>query len=782
VDVAAEIVNPTEVGSGIDIGQLRALHRLAVAVHGATSAGAFYEETLDVVITLLHADRASLLLFDPDGVMRCKGSRGLSAPYRQAVEGHRPWSPGDVDAKPILVPDVLADGDLRDLAGVFEAEGIRALAFVPLIAERLLGQFMLCYDRPYACSAAELAVAELLATHVALGVERREREASERAARRDAEESAARLARLQRITADLARAITLTDVADVVLGGLMTELGTSTASLCLLDGDELELTCAVGYQTEVLDHWRRFPLDAPLPASDAVRTGEAVFLSSPEERDRRYPVMAGGPLVDASAAFAMIPLTGKVPLGCLVLGFPQPRPFGDQDASFFFLLAARCAGALERARLFDEQDRRRARAGLVADVAAVLAGSFDVDENVAAVARLVVPDLADGCAVHLYGEARTRPRVAAVHHHDPGRIGTLRHLAEAYPPRLHQPGTAPARRPRVVVRPTMTEEVLADMAVSPEHLELLRSAQFGSALVVTLGARGRAVGALSLFNDGGRRLAADALEVAEELAGRLGVAIDNSRLFRERTEIARTLQTSLLPPDLPAVPGLEIAARYTAGGAGIDVGGDFYDVFPLDQGRHVFVLGDVCGRGVQAATTAALTRHTIRSAAITQPTPAAILGHVNDVLLRSQPSDVDEPRFCTVVVGTITPERDGFLIDLAVGGHPLPLLRRADGTVTPVGTVGSVLGIVDDPEATTSRVPIGPGDLVVAVTDGILEMRRDHEEFGEDGVRRVLAHGGGADAAAVAEAVEMAAVNFASRPPSDDLAVLVLRVAPGPTR
>jgi serine phosphatase RsbU (regulator of sigma subunit) len=328
----------------------------------------------------------------------------------------------------------------------------------------------------------------------------------------------------------------------------------------------------------------------------------------------------------------------------------------------------------------------------------------------------------------------------------------------------------------------MTEDVLAEIAVNPEHLELLRAARFGSALVVTLGARGRAVGALSLFTDDGRRLAPDAVEVAEELATRLGVAIDNSRLFRERTEIARTLQASLLPPDLPAVPGLEIAARYTAGGAGIDVGGDFYDLFPLDQGRHVFVLGDVCGRGVQAATTAALARHTIRSAAITQPTPAAILGHVNDVLLRSQPSAVAEPRFCTAVVGTITPERDGFLLDLAVGGHPLPLLRRADGTVTPVGTPGSVLGIVSDPAATTSRVPIGPGDMLVAVTDGILEMRRDREEFGEDGVRQVLGQSGGVDAAAVAEVIETSAVNFASRPPSDDLAVLVLRVAADPAR
>jgi serine phosphatase RsbU (regulator of sigma subunit) len=298
-------------------------------------------------------------------------------------------------------------------------------------------------------------------------------------------------------------------------------------------------------------------------------------------------------------------------------------------------------------------------------------------------------------------------------------------------------------------------------------------------LVIHLPARGRSVGALTLVNDEGRPLAPDVGDIAGEIAGRLGIAVDNGRLFQERTEIAHTLQSSLLPPDLPPIAGLQIGARYTAAGSGIDVGGDFYDVFPLDQGRHVFVLGDVCGRGVHAAATAALARHTIRSAAITHATPAAILGHVNDVLLRSQPPGVLEPRFCTAVVGILTPEGGGFLLDVAVGGHPLPVVRRADGSVGPIGTAGSVLGILDHPVATTTRLALAPGDVVVAVTDGILEMRHDGEEFGDDRLRQVLAAADpGADAEAVAAAVEETAVAFASRPRADDLTVLVLRVLP----
>jgi PAS domain S-box-containing protein len=906
--MSGDMGEPVEVeAAGGAVETLRALHRLAVAVHGRSSSAQFYDETLDVVVSVLGVERASLLLFDPDGVMRFKGWRGLSHAYRRAVEGHTPWSPADVDAVPIVVPDVFADDELKHLGPVFEAEGIRAVAFVPLIAgPELVGKFMLYYDRPHECSPAELAAAELVAAHVSLAVdgrrteaalrdseqrfrrliatstdafiavdadcritewnhqaeltfgwrrdevlglnldetiippryreahrqglarylatgegavlgkrlelegqrrdgsefpaelsiwsldvapavtfnslvrditERRAREESERAAREEAETAAARLARLQRVTAELSRATTVDDVAAVVLGTLVSEMGATSASLCLSDGDDLEIAYAVGYPDEVMTHWRRFPIDAPLPASDAVRTGQAIFLSSPEERDRRYPVFAAAPVVAASAAFAMVPLVDEGSVGCLVLGFPEPRQFADQDESFFFVLAARCTAALERARLFDEQRHRQARAALVAEVAAGLATSFDPDQTLAAVARAVVPGLADACAIHLYGEARTAPRLVAVHHHDPDRVEAVRQLLERYPPRLRQPGAGrgASRRPPVAVHPVLDDDVIERVATTPEHAALLRAGRFGSGLVVTLTVRGRAAGALSLVNDEGRALDPDTVSMAEEIAGRLGVAIDNGRLFRERTAIATTLQASLLPPDLPAIPGLDVAARYTAGGSGIDVGGDFYDLFAVDQGRHVFVLGDVCGRGVQAATVAALTRHTIRSAAVTAADPAAILAHTNDVLLRSQPADVPEPRFCTAVVGVLTPEAGGFVLDLAVGGHPLPVLHRADGSLAPIGASGSVLGVMPGPPGEAARVRLEPGDAVVAVTDGILEARRGQEEFGDEGLGRVLAGAPTGDAAALAAAIEAAAVEFAAGPISDDLAILVLR-------
>src|SRR4051812_37795648 len=143
----------------------------------------------------------------------------------------------------------------------------------------------------------------------------------------------ARLVGLQRVTAELCRAVSVADVAAVALSTARDELGARTGSLCLLVGDELEIVDAVGYAGDVMDHWGRFPLDADLPASDAVRSGRPVFLRSPAERMARYPIFAGSPVVD-DAAFAMIPLHDDRPIGCLVFGFPEPRDFSPADEAF----------------------------------------------------------------------------------------------------------------------------------------------------------------------------------------------------------------------------------------------------------------------------------------------------------------------------------------------------------------------------------------------------------------------------------------------------------------
>jgi serine phosphatase RsbU (regulator of sigma subunit) len=692
---------------------LRAVLQVAAALHESGSSPArFHRAAVEAVVTTVGADRAALLLYDADGVMRFKAWRGLSDDYRRAVEGHTPWSPDDPDARPILVGDVFADPAMAEFWPVFEAEGIGALAFVPLLHQRrVVGKFMLYYDKPHPFSESELAVAEVVAGQVALSVERRAADEADRAA-------VSRLAGLQRVTAELSRAVTLVDVAAVVLGTARAELGASSAALCLRSGEDLEIVEAMGYPDEVMTHWRRFPLAADLPASEAVRTSRAVFLRSHAERDRRYPVFASAP-VTGDAAFAVVPLSDSGPAGCLVFGFDEPRDFPPEDEAFLGALAGQCEAAFSRARLYEDRERSRATAAFLAEASAALGSSLDAEELVTRTAELAAGRLADRCTVSLVDE---QLEVAA------GEAG---------------PGDA------------------------------------ASVLTVGLEVRGRPIGSLTLANDGVRPLDPGTAEVAEELGRRIAVAVDHARIYRREVRLSRTLQASLLPPSLPEIAGVELAACYAAGGAGVDVGGDLYDVVPLDGRRFFLVVGDVCGRGIDAATTASLVRHTIRSAALTDPSPAAVLAHLNDVLLRETGPGRFEPRFCTAVVALVSGHRPAPTVTLAAGGHPLPVLRRAGGDVATVGSPGSLIGVMPDAGAAETSLSLEPGDALVFYTDGVTERRRDDAFYGLGGLLATLAAASG-DAAALAGAVEQAVLSFATDPPSDDLALLVLRTQPPP--
>ncbi|MFI1380618.1 PP2C family protein-serine/threonine phosphatase [Embleya sp. NPDC020886] len=191
---------------------------------------------------------------------------------------------------------------------------------------------------------------------------------------------------------------------------------------------------------------------------------------------------------------------------------------------------------------------------------------------------------------------------------------------------------------------------------------------------------------------------------------------------RERLrQLATALQRTLLPPALANVPGLDVAAHYHI--ASVDeVGGDFYDLFPLADGTWGMFLGDVCGKGVDAAAVTSLARYTLRAAAVYDPDPAAVLGNLNTVL-NHEYNGID-PRFCTVVFGLLTPDGDhgGFRITLAGGGHPAALLLRADGTAAYVPTPGGqLIGAFPDAHISTTTLRLDPGDTLILYTDGLTE-------------------------------------------------------------
>jgi sigma-B regulation protein RsbU (phosphoserine phosphatase) len=237
------------------------------------------------------------------------------------------------------------------------------------------------------------------------------------------------------------------------------------------------------------------------------------------------------------------------------------------------------------------------------------------------------------------------------------------------------------------------------------------------------------------------------------------------------TALARTLQESFLPAAMPDMPGFDVAGAYRPAGDGSEVGGDFYDVFSAGGDRWALVLGDVCGKGAGAAVLTALARYTVRAEVARSPRPSDVLGGLHAALLRSHPD-----RFCTAVLAIAERTASGAALTLASGGHQLPLLARADGTVGALGVTGTIVGMLDTPDVVDSRGELSPGDVVVMYTDGVTEARHDGDFYGIDRLRSLVASAREADAQTVAERVVGDALAFQDGDAADDIAVLVLKV------
>jgi sigma-B regulation protein RsbU (phosphoserine phosphatase) len=236
-------------------------------------------------------------------------------------------------------------------------------------------------------------------------------------------------------------------------------------------------------------------------------------------------------------------------------------------------------------------------------------------------------------------------------------------------------------------------------------------------------------------------------------------------------ELARTLQESLIPPELPRIPGLQVAGRYRPAGDGTEVGGDFYDVFEIGPGDWGVAIGDVGGKGAQAAVTTGLARHTVRAAATRRRRPTSVLFVVNEVLRRQGPD-----RFCSILHGRLRRDPGGRVrLTLASGGHPLPLLASAGGRVGTLGRPGTVLGVVDRPRLHDTTVELRPGDVLLMFTDGVPEARRGREFFDDDRLAGLLADLRQENAATIAQRIGDEVVDFQGGLPRDDLALVVLR-------
>jgi serine phosphatase RsbU (regulator of sigma subunit) len=426
----------------------------------------------------------------------------------------------------------------------------------------------------------------------------------------------------------------------------------------------------------------------------------------------------------------------------------------------------------ERART--EAELGRARLALLAEAGRQMASSIDWPQTIEAVVRSAVPYLADWVALTIC-EPDGSLRVVAVAHRDPHRERLAWEFIARHPLDPDDPtGSARViRTGELELAEDLPSHVIREAAEDPEDLRLLENLNVRHFAIAPLRAPSGVIGTLTfVLGDSERRFVASDLELITTLAARAALHIQNSRLYTERRRVAEVLQAGLRPRAPAEIPGAETAVRFLPASAGLDVGGDFYDVFPSGPSAWSLMIGDVSGKGPEAAAVTALARHTLRSASLLLEDPAEGLALLNRALL----ADPLESHFCTGVFARVTRGPAGFSCWFANGGHPAPLLLSPDGRVQAVEDArGPLMGVFGDANYQSSKLCLAPGQLLLLYTDGVTEARRHEVHVVERRLRGILHDCAGASAEHVVSEVERLCRSLQVGQPRDDVALLAIR-------
>ncbi|MFJ8442238.1 SpoIIE family protein phosphatase [Kitasatospora griseola] len=523
------------------------------------------------------------------------------------------------------------------------------------------------------------------------------------------------------------------------------------------DETEFELRAATGLAGPAR-RFARLPIDGGAGRFDSARL-PAVH-EDLAVRPGAAPLLAGTDL--RSLITVPLKVEGRL-TGSLGVAAAPPGRYDNEDALRLQFAADRIALALESARLGELERLRRGSLSFLVEASDLLAGTLEHEQTLALMAQMAIPTLASWCAVYTTADAAAGAELAFVLHEDEDRIDALRALLDKSPaPEAEfSPGACPWTAPADTAR-------ALGLADSPELAGLL-----GETVVLPLSARNRVIGLLVLGTRRGVRFRQEILELGEDLSRRAALALDNSRLYSERTATSQAFQRALLPPELPKIPGVEVEVFYQAAGEGNEVGGDFYDLFPIREGTYGFAIGDVCGTGPEAASVTGLARNSLRLLAREGLNAPQVLTRLNAAIL----DEGSRARFLTLLYGELTPREDGSTaLSLVCAGHPLPLRLRTDGQVDQAASPQPLLGVMDELDLTAEELVLAPGEVLLCVTDGVTERREGRRMLGDDGLIEVLTGCAGLTAGAVAARVHRAVERFAPEPPSDDMAILTLRI------
>ncbi|WP_406333254.1 SpoIIE family protein phosphatase [Streptomyces sp. NBC_00203] len=557
----------------------------------------------------------------------------------------------------------------------------------------------------------------------------------------------------------------------------------------MLDGDSAFLLLATDDETELevrastgLPSARQRFARVPVEAGPG-RYGSARM---PAVHEDLMVVPGAVPLLSGTGMRSVVTVPLKVEgrlTGSLGVAAESPGRYSNEEALRLQFAADRIALAVESARLGELERLRRGSLSFLVEASDLLAGTLDRDQTLALMAQMTVPTLATWCAVYTIADQASDPYLSYVLHEDEERIDGLKALLSkiAPPDPVPTPGarvwSAPAEAAhQAALRTSMRSLGLgAPTSVSSGIGTTLATASAvgGETVVLPLVARNRVIGMLTLGKPSDEHFRQEILELAEDLSRRAALALDNARLYSERMAISQSLQRSLLPPELPHIDGVEVEVIYRAAGEGNEVGGDFYDLFPIRDGAYGFAIGDVCGTGPEAAAVTGLARHALRLLAREGYGGPAVLERLNSAIL----DEGARSRFLTLLYGELWPQEDGSaVLKVVCAGHPLPLRLRQDGTVEPAAEPQPLLGVMEDLELYEQTITLDPGDVLLCVTDGVTERREGTRMLGDDGLTDVLTTCTGLTAGAVAARIMRAVERFASDAPSDDMAILAMRV------
>jgi GAF domain-containing protein len=613
---------------------------------------------------------------------------------------------------------------------VLRDSGIRSVAAVPILLDgHVLGVLHAGSYELDRFTAMDARMLEHVASRMAGALGRVRLFETERIARLRAEQLADRLVRLQSITSSLAGASSPAEVATVLAEAMSSKRPNSDvemANVWLVHDDPARLVRTTDEPVGRVES-DEVKLDDDRPVAIVARTNEPIYVSSGREGDAQFPAQSGRRV--AQGALAVLPLSIKEEcVGVLALTYPGEHRFELDEREFLTTVVDQASQAIDKARIYEEQSKLATICAFLARAAKVMAEAPDFQDALDRLATLALAALGDLCLIDVLDDDGVLQRMAA-RHRDPARQHLVDKLHNEFPPETQgrHPAAGTVRTGKPSWSALMSDDFLRSTTLNEEHFQLTKALEFRSYLTVPLAADGDVIGTIT-FVSGSRSFGARDVAFAEELAQQVAAVVDNAQRFELADRTAHVLQESLLPQGPPETPGVRTATRYVPSTRGLNVGGDFYDLVVLPSKRLGFMIGDVAGHDRSAAAMMGQLRSAARALAGQVSTPGELIA-----ALKWSWDLLGFDRLATGLFGELDPST-GELVLASAGHHP-PLMVEAGATrfvpVTPASPFGA-----PETEATEWNGVLGPGQVLLLYTDGVIDERR----IGVDASMVRLAH------------------------------------------